>query len=206
VQGTWAEAEDASDWIQWVVSPNSNRPNTIFADNPFLTDATQQLLGASVVCPTAGWNCLPAVPPTSTATGIAPPAPPSTPFVRIPRYLDRIAGQDATDPNRLYRTLGDQKTWSAETGVTGELGGFSWDVYFNHGNSELTVTNPNNTDNAKYLAALDAVEVNGTIQCWVTTQPAYASLYPGCVPMNITGVNGPSPRLMTTCAPKLPGR
>jgi outer membrane receptor protein involved in Fe transport len=192
VQGSWAEAENASDWIQWVVSPNNNRPNTIFADNPFLSDDTQQLLGASVVCPTVGWNCLPAVPPMSTATGIQPPAPPTTPFVRVPRYLNQFSGQAANDPNRLYRTLGDQKTWNAETGVTGELGGWNWDVYFNHGNSELTVTNPHNTDNAKYLAALDAVEVDGTIQCWVSTQPAYASLYPGCVPMNIVTPNGPS--------------
>jgi iron complex outermembrane recepter protein len=192
VQGSWAEAEDASDWIQWVVSPNLNRPNTIFADNPFLTDNTQQLLGSGVVCPTAGWNCLPAVAPASLANQTRPPNPPTTPFVRIPSYLNQFAGQPANDPNRLYRTLGDQKTWSAETGVTGELGSWNWDVYFNHGNSELTVTNPNNTDNAKYLAALDAVEVNGTIQCWVTTQTAFASLYPGCVPMNIVSPDGPS--------------
>ena len=65
-------------------------------------------------------------------------------------------------------------------------------MYYNHGVSELTVTNPNNTDNAKYLAALDAVNAGGTIQCWVTTQPQFASLYPGCVPMNIVGPDGPS--------------
>ena len=41
-------------------------------------------------------------------------------------------------------------------------------MYYNHGNSELTVTNPNNTDNAKYLASLDAVNDGGTIRCWVT--------------------------------------
>ena len=59
-------------------------------------------------------------------------------------------------------------------------------MYYNHGNSELTVTNPNNTDNAKYLASLDAVLDGGTIRCWVSTQPQFASLYPGCVPTNIT--------------------
>jgi outer membrane receptor protein involved in Fe transport len=193
VQGSWAQAENASDWIQWVVSPNANRPNTLFANNPYLTPATQALLGSGITCPAAGWRCLPAVPPTSPPTGSTPPPPPTTPYFSAPRYLNTIAGQEVNgDPNRLYRTLGDQKTWNAETGVTGELGSFTWDVYYNHGVSELTVTNPNNTDNAKYLAALDAVDVNGTIQCWVTTQPQFAGLYPGCVPMNVVGPNGPS--------------
>jgi iron complex outermembrane recepter protein len=196
VQGSWAQAENASDWIQWVVSPNANRPNALFADNPFLIPATQQQLGASIVCGTpaaTGWRCLPATPPVSPQTGSSPPPPPTTPFFTNPRYLNTIAGREVNgEPNRLYRTLGDQQTWNAETGVTGELGGFTWDLYYNHGVSELTVTNPNNTDNAKYLAALDAVDVGGTIQCWVSTQPQFASLYPGCVPMNIVGPNGPS--------------
>jgi len=104
-----------------------------------------------------------------------------------------VDGEPANgNPNRLYRTLGDQKMWNAETGVTGTLGDWSWDVYFNHGDSELTVTNPNNTDNAKYLASLDAVWDAGVIRCWVSTQPAFASLYPGCIPTNITNPNGPS--------------
>jgi iron complex outermembrane receptor protein len=196
VQGSWAQAENASDWIQWVVSPNANRPNSLFATNAFLTPAVQQQLGASIVCGTpaaTGWRCLPATPPTSPQTGTTPPPPPPTPFFTNPRYLNTIAGQEVNlDPNRLYRTLADQQTWNAQTGVTGELGGFSWDAYYNHSVSELTVTNPNNTDNAKYLAALDAVDVGGSIQCWVTTQPQFASLYPGCVPMNIVSADGPS--------------
>jgi iron complex outermembrane recepter protein len=196
VQGSWAQAENASDWIQWVVSPNANRPNAVFANNPYLTTATQQLLGSTIVCGTpaaTGWRCLPGTPPVSPQTGTSPPPPPAVPFFTNPRYLNTIAGLEANaEPNRLYRTLADQKTWNAETGVTGELGSFSWDVYYNHGVSELTVTNPNNTSNAKYLAALDAVDVGGTIQCWVSTQPQFAGLYPGCVPMNIVGPNGPS--------------
>ncbi len=65
-------------------------------------------------------------------------------------------------------------------------------MYYNHGVSDLTVTNPNNTDNAKYLASLDAVLDGGTIRCWVSTQTEFAGLYPGCVPTNITDPNGPS--------------
>ncbi len=197
VQGSWAQAENASDWIQWVVSPNGNRPNAVFANNPFLTANTQNLLGANIVCGTpaaTGWRCLPATPPTSPQTGSTPPPPPTTPFFVNPRYFNVIDGQEAVDsPNRMYRTLADQQTWNAETGITGEIGGFGWEVYYNHGVSELRVTNPNNTDNAKYLAALDAVDTGGgNIQCWVTTQPQFANLYPGCVPMNIFAAGGPT--------------
>ena len=46
VQGSWAQAENASDWIQWVVSPNNGRPNTLFANNPYITPATQALAGS----------------------------------------------------------------------------------------------------------------------------------------------------------------
>jgi iron complex outermembrane receptor protein len=197
VQGTAAQAETAANWTMWVVSPSASRPNTLFADNPFLTPATQQLLGASIVCGTpaaTGRRCLPTVPATSPQTNSTPPPPPSTPFFSAPSYIfQRVGGQEANeDPVRLYRTLGDQRTWNVETGVKGEFGGLSWDVYYNHAVSDLSVTNPNNTDNAKYLAALDAVNDGGTIRCWVSTQPQFASLYPGCVPLNITDPDGPS--------------
>jgi outer membrane receptor protein involved in Fe transport len=197
VQGSWAQAENLSNWITWVVSPSASRPNTLFADNPFLAPQTQQQLGANIVCGTpaaTGWRCLPAAPATSPQTGSTPPPPPTTPIFSAPSYIwNNVGGEPATgSPNRLYRTIADQKTWNAETGVTGTLGNFDWDVFYNHSVSELTVTNPNNTDNAKYLASLDAVNVNGNIECWVTTQPEFAGLYPGCVPTNITDPAGPS--------------
>ncbi len=200
MQGSWAQAENASDWIQWVVSPSGGRPNSIFSNNPYISPATQALLGSGIECGTgAATNrlCLPAAPATSPQTGSTPPPPPAgagnVPFIRLPGYLNTIGGEPANgSPNRLYRTLGDQKQWNAETGITGSFADWTWSVYYNHGNSELTVTNPNNTDNAKYLAALDAVNDGGTIRCWVSTQPAFASLYPGCVPMDIVNPAGPS--------------
>jgi outer membrane receptor protein involved in Fe transport len=200
VQGSWAEAENASDWIQWVVSPSPGRPNSLFSNNPYLTPATQALLGANITCGTAaadGRLCLPATPATSPQTGSTPPAPPAgagnVPYFRLPTYINLVDGEPVNgSPNRLYRTLGDQKMWNVQTGVTGSLGEWNWDAYYNHGNSELTVTNPNNTDNAKYLAALDAVDDNGTIKCYVSTVPQFAALYPGCVPMNISDPAGPS--------------
>jgi len=208
VQGSWAQAENASDWIQWVVSPSGGRPNSVFSTNPYITPATQQLLGSTIDCatvpaPPAGQQpqrlCLPLNPALSAPTQSRPPPPINVaageinrPFIRVPSYtFNTVDGLEADqNPNRLYRTLGDQKQWNIETGATGSFGEWNWDVYYNHNVSELTVTNPNNTDNAKYLAAMDAVSVNGTIQCWVTTQPAFAQLYPGCVPIDVVNPGG----------------
>jgi iron complex outermembrane receptor protein len=197
IQGSWAQAENASNWIQWVVSPSGGRPNSIFTNNPYIPTATQQLLGSTFDCsatpaPT-GRLCLPTAPATSPQTGSTPPAPPgvgqgNVPFIRVPSYtFNTVDGQPADgSPNRLYRTLGDQQQWNAETGVTGSFGEtWTWNAFYNHNVSELTVTNPNNTSNARYLAALDAVNDGGTIKCWVTTQPQFANLYPGCVPINV---------------------
>ena len=207
IQGSWAESGNKSNWITWVVSPSASRPNTLFATNPFLAATTQQQLGASIVCGTpaaTGWRCLPAAPAVSPQTGTTPPPPPNTPYFSAPSYIwNKVAGEDSRDTNRLYRTEALQRNINMELGFTGSLGRFKWDAFYSHGESRLKVTNPNNTDNAKYLASLDAViappgttvngvNVAGTIVCWVTTQPQFAGLYPGCVPTNITDPNGPS--------------
>jgi outer membrane receptor protein involved in Fe transport len=196
VQASWAEAGNNSNWINWVVSPSAGRPNSLFANNPFLTPETQQQLGAGIVCGTpaaVGWRCLPPVPATSPQTGTTPPAPPAIPYFSAPSYIwNNIDGEGVGKYNRLYRTESEQRNINAELGLTGSLGRFRWDVFYSHGESRLEVVNPNNTDNAKYLASLDAVNVGGTIQCWVSTQPQYRDLYPGCVPTNITDPGGPS--------------
>jgi outer membrane receptor protein involved in Fe transport len=207
VQATWAESGNTSNWINWVVSPSAGRPNSLFADNPFLNPVTQQQLGAGITCGTPAatdWRCLPAMPATSPQTGSTPPKPPNTPFFSAPSYIwNKVGGEEVGSTDRLYRTEALQRNINAEAGLTGSLGNFDWDVFYSHGMSRLTVVNPNNTDNAKYLASLDAViappgtmvngtSVAGTIVCWVTTQPQFASLYPGCVPTNIVDPNGPS--------------
>lgn len=212
-----AKAGNTSDWVNTVVSSSgSGRPKHIFANNPYLSPASQALLGANVVCGTpaaAGWNCLPSSPPTANdrvsydgtvVHGTTPPPPPNTPILSVPSYIwNKIGGVDAGAQGRVYKTISDQKNLAFETGLTGKLGNFDWDVYYSNSSSRLTVSNPNNTSNAKYLASLDAViappgtivngvNVGGSIVCWVSTQAAYASLYPGCVPTNITDPNGPS--------------
>jgi outer membrane receptor protein involved in Fe transport len=212
-----AHSEDTSDWVNTVVSSSgSGRPKFIAANNPYLSPASQALLGAGIACGTpaaAGWICLPNPPPTaigrfnpdgSVVPGTTPPAPPNVPVLSVPSYIwNRVGGEDAGAQGRVYRTLGYQDNYAFETGLRGELGDFDWDVYVSASRSDLTVSNPNNTSNARYLASLDAViappgtivngvNLSGSIVCWVTTQPQYASLYPGCVPTNIVDPNGPS--------------
>src|SRR4029079_18376298 len=99
LQGSWAQAENASNWIQWVVSPSGGRPNSIFSNNPYITPATQVLLGSGIDCATVppplpgqppNRLCLPANPPTSPQTGSTPPPPPAgagnVPYLRVPSY------------------------------------------------------------------------------------------------------------------------
>ncbi|MES1202304.1 MAG: TonB-dependent receptor, partial [Pseudomonadota bacterium] len=160
-----------------------------------------------------GYICLPSSPPTainrfnpdgSVVVGTTPPAPPNVPVLSVPSYIwNRVGGEDAGAQGRVYKTLGYQDNYAFETGLRGALGGVDWDMYVSASKSDLTVSNPNNTSNARYLASLDAViappgtiingaNVSGSIVCWVSTQAAYASLYPGCVPTNIVDPNGPS--------------
>lgn len=206
-QANWAAAGNTSKWVNWIVSASAGRPNTLFANNPFLDPVTQLQLGAGIACGTpaaTGWRCLPASPPTSPQTGTMPPPPPTTPYFSAPSYIwNMVGGEEAGPADRMYLTKALQKNRGIEIGATGTLGRFNWDVYYNRAISKNRVVNPNNTDNAKYLASLDAViappgtivngvNVGGTAVCWVTIQPQFASLYPGCVPTNITDPRGPS--------------
>jgi outer membrane receptor protein involved in Fe transport len=207
IQASWNEAGNASDWVNWVVSSAASRPNSLFADNPFLGAAAQAQLGAGILCGTPaaiGWNCLPATPPLSPPTGSTPAPPPPTPYFMAPSHAwSMVGGEPANRQNRLYSTQALQRHLSLGAGLSGSLGAASWEMYYSHGESRLKVTNPANTDNARYLAALDAViapsgtriggaDISGSIVCWVSTQPQFAALYPGCVPANVTDPAGPS--------------
>jgi iron complex outermembrane receptor protein len=210
VQGSWSMATNVSNWVNATVSASANRPNTLFADNPFLAPATQAQLGAGLTCPAAGalgWRCLPTTPPTA-ANGTQPPAPPTTPYFSVPSYTwQNLDGERAGPKGLIYRTDASDRSRTIEAGLTGKLGNFTWDAFYSFGETINKVRNPNNTDNAKYLAALDAViappgttisvngvttNLSGSIVCWVTTQPQYRDLYPGCVPLDITNPGGPS--------------
>jgi hypothetical protein len=91
---------------------------------------------------------------------------------------------------------------SLTTGLNGKLSSFDWDLYYSHQEARVDVNDPQNTNNARYMAAQDAViapagttvngvNVGGTIQCWSAIQPQFAALYSGCVPINtFDPVNG----------------
>ena len=199
VQASWAKATNTSNWVNWIVSPGAGRPDTFFGNNPFLSASAQQQLGGSIACGTpaaTGWRCLPLSPAVSPPTGSSPPSPGanSAPFFSLGSYVwQNVDGQPAGSTDRMYLTEAQQHYRSVEIGFDGKLGGLDWDFFYNHGESVNKVTNPNNTDNAKYLASLDAVPgPNNSVVCWVSTQTAFASLYPGCVPTNVFDPNGPS--------------
>jgi iron complex outermembrane receptor protein len=204
VQANWAESGNFSNWSTFTVSSAGSRPNSFFANNPFLAPATQaQLMTGTRFLPGAAPSTAPLV--ASPQTGTTPPPPPANiPFFSDPSYIiNNVAGQNSRSQNRIYNTKGVQRNVGVEAGLTGTWDRFAWDVSYNHGESRLQVTNPHNTDQAKYLAAQDAViaptgtkvngvDVGGSVVCWVTTQAAFANLYPGCQPMNLFDPAGPS--------------
>jgi outer membrane receptor protein involved in Fe transport len=203
-QAGWSESYDFSRWTPLVVSSASSRPNAFFTNNPYLPAATQTALAAAA---TAAGNFVPA--PRSftqlvgNITSIGPAVAANTPYFTAARYVNIIDGKPASQGDNIYTTRGLNRNLSFTSGLSGMLSAFSWDAFYSHQESRVHVSDPQNTNNARYMAAQDAViapagtrvngvDVSGTIQCWVTTQSAYASLYPGCVPINLFSHSGPS--------------
>lgn len=197
VQASWSESGDYSRWAPMVVSSAGSRPNRFFTDNPYLSPQAQTALTAAA---TAAKNFVPApvlFTPASGTPSIAPTVAPNTPIFSAASYVPQtVDGRNAADGGNVYITKGVARNLSLATGLTGKLSGFDWSLYYSHQESRVTVNDPTNTNNARYLAAQDAViapagttvngvSVAGTIQCWTTTQAQFASLYPGCVPMNL---------------------
>jgi iron complex outermembrane receptor protein len=194
VEGSWSESGDYSTWAPLVVSSAGSRPNTFFTNNPYLAPVTQTALTAAA---TAAGNFVPAPVRAAVNGSIAPAVAAGTPFFSDASYVPQIVnGQNATSSGDVYLTKGVDRNLSVTTGATGKLAKFDWNVFYSHQESRVSVNDPTNTNNGRYLAAQDAViapagtsingvNVAGTIQCWTETQAQYASLYPGCVPMNL---------------------
>ena len=81
---------------------------------------------------------------------------------------------------------------SLTAGVTGKtFGDFVWDAYYTHGQGIVDYKTNNGIYYPNLYAALDAVNgPNGPV-CRVSTT-AYASLYPGCAPLNLFGAGNES--------------
>ena len=200
VQGSWSESGDYSTWAPLVVSASGSRPNTFFTNNPYLSPDAQARLTAAATA--AGNFVKPPVPfSTNPSAGLplvtGPTVAPNTPFFTDPSYVPQIVnGQNAASQGDVYLTKGVDRNLGVTAGLTGKLSSFDWSLFYSHQESRVDVNDPTNTNNARLLASLDAViapagtmvngtNVGGTIQCWTAIQPQFASLYPGCVPMNV---------------------
>ena len=139
--------------------------------------------------------------PSECITSIAPAVPAGTPFFSDAHYVNKVDGQHASLGDNIYTTKGVARNLSLTAGLDGTFAGFAWRAFYSHQDSRVTVNDPQNTNNAKYMAAQDAViapgglkvngvDVGGTVQCWVTTQAQFQPLYPGCVPINVFDTNG----------------
>ncbi len=201
VQASASESADYSRWTPLLVSAAGSRPNTFFTNNGYLSAQQQQQLTAAA---TAAGNFMPApklfTPPTGGASSIAPAVAPNTPFFSDAHYINKVDGQHAYLGDNIYATKGLARNLSLTVGLDGDFSGFAWKTFYSHQESRVTVVDPQNTNNARWMAAQDAViapaglkvngvDVGGTVQCWVTTQAQFAPLYPGCVPVNVFDPN-----------------
>lgn len=93
----------------------------------------------------------------------------------------------STGPKGLTGTRNVNEYTNFNTGLSGTLGAYRWDLFFTHGRNDLMVESRNNSNYQKQFAALDAVTVGGTVQCYAATQAATAAAYKGCVPLNAFG-------------------
>lgn len=94
-----------------------------------------------------------------------------------------------------YRQYNTNRNLSVAAGLDGTLlDKFDWDLYYSHSEDRLDFNSPDDESNAKIAAANDAVvnPANGQIVCEVSLT-AYASLYPGCVPLNRFGPTAATP-------------
>jgi len=93
----------------------------------------------------------------------------------------------STGPKGLTGTRNVNEYTNFNTGLNGTLGDYRWDLTYTHGRNDLMVESRNNSNYQKQFAALDAVTVGGTVQCYAATQAATAAAYKGCVPLNAFG-------------------
>jgi outer membrane receptor protein involved in Fe transport len=99
-------------------------------------------------------------------------------------------GRIALDDNfGYYQLRTDQKVDRVAAGIKGEIAGWKWNGYYQHGRSNYIQRNQA-VETANYLAAIDAVrDGSGNIVC---RTGAANNPDPGCVPFNIFGQNSPS--------------
>jgi outer membrane receptor protein involved in Fe transport len=91
-------------------------------------------------------------------------------------------------------TDNDRITRRAVAGANGTFGAFgsdwTWDAYYQYGETRSSENLPAITNNARYARAIDAVRApNGAIVCRVNADAVTTNDDPACVPFNIFGEN-----------------
>lgn len=157
----------------------------IFADNPFIPAAIRAVAG---------------FPAPNQPTGPASLTRPATGTFSLAKVFDDLE-------RGFSRSRAD--TWRVTAGLDGELGnGFSWDAYYQYGQTDrlqtvdnnLVVGDPTKTlsnpaliaqSNARFFFAADAVidPATGrpTCRALLSTDPALRAAAAGCVPINLFG-------------------
>ena len=157
-----------------------------YRNNPFLPAATQTLLGNN------GTNPAFFVPSTGTQGNNGGSNATNT-FV-MGKFLDG-------GPLQEQGGRGTDRLLSVATGLDGHWGGYSWSLYYSHGEARENSVVTANQDYQHLYAAQDAVLAppgtgpggvtsnvsNATVQCYAATQAATAAAYKNCVPLNPFG-------------------
>lgn len=91
-------------------------------------------------------------------------------------------------------TDNDRTTRRVVAGANGSFGAFdsdwSWDAYYQHGETSTSENLPEIGNNAKFARAFDAVRgANGAIVCRVNADAVTTNDDPACVPFNLFGEN-----------------
>lgn len=106
--------------------------------------------------------------------------------------IGRLQSIDDGLPPRVNHVL--STNMFAMGGLAGKIfGDFDWTANYVYSVSKQHVTNRNNTSQVKFAAAVDAVTdpATGRVVCQVSLTQ-YASLFPGCEPLNVFGPTAPS--------------
>jgi hypothetical protein len=88
--------------------------------------------------------------------------------------VNKVDGQHASLGDNIYTTKGVARNLSLTAGSGRHIAGFAWKAFYSHQDSRVTVNDPQNTNNAKYMAAagrghrarglkVNGVDVGGTV-------------------------------------------
>jgi outer membrane receptor protein involved in Fe transport len=93
-----------------------------------------------------------------------------------------VAQYDAGQPQPYAKERTDY--WLATAGLDGEMGSVKWSANYTHGSSTHDMATSGLYDSRKLYAATDVVLVGGVKTCNVLTNPALASAFAGCKPVD----------------------